>query len=256
MRRIWVVGGTTEGRQLLSSGLPILYTVTTEYGAWLVGENPNVEIRVGSLNEAAMGQLLVDEDIACVLDATHPYATEASRNAKASADKQGIPYRRVIREAPWEAATSEGVVRVSSYGEAAAYLASQAGRALLTIGSKELAAFTHVPDFQGRLFVRVLPTTDVLEHCLKLGYSPGRIIAMQGPFSREMNSALLRETKARFLVTKDSGSAGGFLEKVEAARDLGVTVVLIARPWEEGVSVKEAIDFAREELGTKVGVSD
>lgn len=251
MRRVWVVGGTTEGRQLLSSGLPILYTVTTDYGAWLAGQNTNVEVRVGPLDEAAMGQLLIEQDIACVLDATHPYAIMASRNAKAAANKQGIPYRRVVREAPWEAVALEGVVQVSSCGEAAAYLATQAGRVLLTIGSKELATFTQLPNFEERLFVRVLPTTDVLRHCADLGYSPGRIIAMQGPFSREMNVALLRQIEARFLVTKDSGSAGGFQEKMEAAAKVGVTVVLITRPWEEGVSVQEAIDFAWQKMGSK-----
>lgn len=249
MRRVWVVGGTTEGRRFLSVGLPILYTVASDYGAQLAGERPHVDVRVGRLDQAAMEQLLMEEDIACVIDATHPYAIEASRNAKAAAEKQGVPYRRVVRETPGEALALEGVVQVNSFSEAAACLANETGRVLLTIGSKELAIFAQVPGFEERFFVRVLPTSDVLQHCASLGYPTDRIIAMQGPFSREMNIALLRQTGARFLVTKDSGAAGGFQEKLEAAREVGVTVVLIARPWEEGVSVSEAIDFAWQELG-------
>mgnify|MGYP002243714069 CR=1 FL=1 len=63
---------------------------------------------------------------------------------------------------------------------------------------------------------------------------------MQGPFSRELNTAMLRETKAEFLVTKESGAAGGFADKVQAARDTKATCVVIARPTQEtGDSLEE-----------------
>lgn len=244
MKRVWVLGGTTEGRQLLFTGLPILYTVATDYGAQLAGERPNVEIRVGRLDQITMEQLLTQENIACVLDATHPYAVEASRNAKAAAQRTGVPYIRILRRA----SAVDGVVQVAGCDEAAAYLASREGKALITTGSKELAAFTAVPHYQERLFVRVLPTGAVLSTCEALGFSAANIIAMQGPFSREMNVVLLRQIGARFLVTKDGGSAGGFAEKLGAAREVGATVVLIARPAEEGNTVEQAIAFAWQKL--------
>lgn len=244
MKRVWVLGGTTEGRRLLSTGLPILYTVATDYGAQLSGERPNVEIRVGRLDQIAMEQLLAKEEIACVLDATHPYAVEASRNAKAAAQRIGVPYIRVLRQA----SDVKGAVQVAGCDEAAAYLAAREGKALITTGSKELAAFTVVPQYQERLFVRVLPTGHVLSTCQDLGFSAANIIAMQGPFSQEMNVALLRQIGARFLVTKDGGAAGGFTEKLAAAREVGTTVVLIARPAEEGSSIEEAIVFAWQQL--------
>jgi len=244
MKRVWVLGGTTEGRRLLSTGLPILYTVATDYGAQLAGERPNVEIRVGRLDQIAMEQLLAKEEIACVLDATHPYAVEASRNAKAAAQRIGVPYIRVLRQA----SDVKGAVQVAGCEEAAAYLAAREGKALIATGSKELAAFTAVPQYQERLFVRVLPTGHVLSTCQDLGFSAANIIAMQGPFSQEMNVALLRQIGARFLVTKDGGAAGGFTEKLAAAREVGTTVVLIARPAEEGSSIEEAIVFAWQQL--------
>ncbi len=245
MKRVWVLGGTTEGRRLLSTGLPILYTVATEYGAQLAGNRPNVEIRTGRLDQIAMERLLAQEKIACVLDATHPYAVEASRNAKTAAQKAGVPYIRVLRQA----SDIKGAVQVTGCDEAAAYLATREGKALITTGSKELAAFTVVPQYQERLFVRVLPTKDVLSFCETLGFSAVNIIAMQGPFSREMNVALLRQIGARFLVTKDGGAVGGFTEKLEAAREVDATVVLIARPAEKGSSIEEAIAFAWQQLG-------
>ena len=96
--------------------------------------------------------------------------------------------------------------------------------------------------------MRVLPTGHVLSTCQDLGFSAANIIAMQGPFSQEMNVALLRQIGARFLVTKDGGAAGGFTEKLAAAREVGTTVVLIARPAEEGSSIEEAIVFAWQQL--------
>ncbi len=246
MKRVWVLGGTTEGRQLLSSGLPILYTVATDYGAQLAGDSPNVEVRVGRLDQRAMEQLLVKEKIACVLDATHPYAVCASHNAQAAAQKTGIPYIRVLRKA---LSDGEKVVQVANCEEAAAYLATQEGKALITTGSKELAAFTVVPHYKERLFVRVLPTSDVLTSCEALGFSAANIIAMQVPFSQEVNTALLRQIGARFLITKDGGAVGGFAEKLAAAQEVGARVVLIARPPDKGSSVEEAIAFAWRELG-------
>ena len=87
-----------------------------------------------------MERLLAQEKIACVLDATHPYAVEASRNAKTAAQKAGVPYIRVLRQA----SDIKGAVQVTGCDEAAAYLATREGKALITTGSKELAAFTAV----------------------------------------------------------------------------------------------------------------
>ncbi len=241
MRRVWVLGGTSEGRQLISSGLPIIYTTTTRYGAILAGNRPGLEVRAGPLEQKDMEGLISRKKVECILDATHSYALEVSDNVRRVAQRMGIPYRRVLRER----SRVKGVEEVANCSEAAAYLAPREGKALITTGSKELAVFTRIPRYQERLYVRVLPTAEVLQGCENLGYLPANIIAMQGPFSRKMNEAQLEQTGAGFLVTKDGGRAGGFAEKVAAAKNLGVTVILIKRPPERGHSVEEAIAFAR-----------
>ena len=75
---------------------------------------------------------------------------------------------------------------------------------------------------------------------------------MQGPFSYEMNRALMLQYDIRHIVTKESGSAGGFSEKISAAGDLGVSVHIIKRPEEPGSGTGVSVEEAFEELtGTR-----
>ena len=121
---------------------------------------------------------------------------------------------------------------------------------LLTTGSKELEAYTAVENFAERLYPRVLPSVGVIQKCASLGFPGSHIIAMQGPFSAGMNAALIRQTGAEILVTKDTGATGGFAEKLAAARETGIKTLIIARPREEsGRSLAEMQAFLREELG-------
>ncbi|MBR6259570.1 MAG: precorrin-6y C5,15-methyltransferase (decarboxylating) subunit CbiE, partial [Oscillospiraceae bacterium] len=124
------------------------------------------------------------------------------------------------------------------------------GNILLTTGSKELDKFTGIRDFSERVYARVLPMESSLEACSKAGLSPSHIIAMQGPFSFDMNVATLKAINASCLVTKDSGGAGGFEEKAEAAKAAGARLVIIGRPPQvEGLGFNEAVKFLREKYG-------
>jgi precorrin-6A/cobalt-precorrin-6A reductase len=99
---------------------------------------------------------------------------------------------------------------------------------LLTTGSRQLEAFEGLP--KDRTYIRVLPTAGVLKKCENLGYKPRQILALQGPFSVEMNVAIMKEFNIGFMVTKDSGDVGGVKEKIEAARIVGAKVLFIRRP--------------------------
>ena len=102
-----------------------------------------------------------------------------------------------------------------------------------------------------RLYVRVLPVLASLEKTAALGIPARHVIAMQGPFSKELNVALIREFGIQTLVTKASGAVGGFWEKIEAAQECGCEAVVIRRPVEEpGLSAEEV----REELVARFGV--
>jgi precorrin-6A/cobalt-precorrin-6A reductase len=103
---------------------------------------------------------------------------------------------------------------------------------MLTTGSKTLGTFTKhlLGDPEIRLVARMLPRLDNMEKCSELGMEQKNIIAMQGPFSREMNEALYKHYGTTVMVTKESGRTGAVDEKVQSALELGIHVLLISRP--------------------------
>ena len=100
---------------------------------------------------------------------------------------------------------------------------------LSTLGSNTLAEIKEIRE-KNNLFVRILPTTTSIQSAEELGYLPKNIIAMQGPFSKNMNIAMLKDFKIDYLITKESGETGGELQKVEACQECGVKILAIKRP--------------------------
>lgn len=138
-------------------------------------------------------------------------------------------------------AGQEKILWVDTAREAAGILNQDEQPVLLTTGSKELGIFLSQVKNPGRIFARVLPDSRVLGTCEALGITGSHIIAMQGPFSVEMNCALIRMTGAGWLVTKDSGKPSGYLEKLKAAEICGIRTIVIRRPKEtEGICLEEA----------------
>ena len=97
----------------------------------------------------------------------------------------------------------------------------------------------------------MLSTKAAMEESVRLGFEGKHLIAMQGPFSEEMNLALLHQTRARYFVTKESGKAGGFEEKLKAAKKAGAVLIVIGRPQERGRSVQEVCHFIESNFGKK-----
>ena len=252
MYKVIVFAGTTEGyeisRFLSENQLPVLACVATEYGSKSLQENSCLHVQAGRLDEQQMRNLFFREKPELVLDATHPYAAEVTQNIRKACEETGVSYTRILRTG----SEQQNAVYVRDAKEAAEYLEGTEGNVLLTTGSKELAVFTSVTDYNKRLFARVLSLPSVIESCQALGFEGRNLIAMQGPFSKELNQAMLEQYQCKYLVTKDSGKAGGFLEKIQAAEALGVTAVIIGRPLaEEGLSLKECRHMLIERYGLK-----
>lgn len=251
MDKVIVFAGTTEGyelsRFLAAHEVSVLSCVATEYGKKSLTENTYLKVRAGRLNQEEMEGLLASEKPSLVLDATHPYAADVTGNIRAACEKTGVSYQRVLRS---ESAHEERAVYVDSVDAAAEFLTSTEGNVLVTTGSKELKKFMSVKDYGQRIFARVLSLPSVMAECSACGFEGKHLIGMQGPFSTEMNAAMLRQFDCRYLVTKDSGKAGGFQEKLEAARLCGVTPVIIGRPLkEEGWSLTDSKGFLAERFG-------
>lgn len=230
---ILIFGGTTEGHILSDEALKtdhkIYVCVATEYGKKLLTDDERLNVHIGRMDENEMCEFICDNHIDICYDATHPYATAVSQNAKRACDKCGISYIRVTRS---ESATDEytDAVYVDTVDEAVKYLANTTGNIFITTGSKEIAKYSVIEDFKNRCFARVLPSVQAIESCEAAGLSGKNIICMQGPFDESMNISTINMTNARYLVTKSSGTAGGFEEKLEAAYICGITPVIIGRP--------------------------
>ena len=241
-----VFAGTTEGRQisdyLADRGVDVCMCVATEYGKEIAGERENVHIHMGHMDAAAMTELI--RSCSFVVDATHPYAYEVTKNILLSCEDAGKPYYRLLRPA----GNTAGQIVVDSAKQVAEYLQDKAGNVLLTTGSKDLMDYKALD--VTRLFPRVLPMQESLNQCTVLGVPQENIFCIQGPFSEIMNRAMLSQIKAKYLVTKDSGEAGGYREKLDAARKEGVTVIVIGRASEEeGYTMRQLKDILERRYG-------
>lgn len=251
--RVLLFGGTTEGRELAlwlrEAGIPALSHVATDYGEALLREKA-LPAEYGRLDAAEMEKLFRTGDFFAILDATHPFATEVSKNIRAAAAAAGVRYYRILRGegSASEAAEAEEIeARLRARGcfrlfdsqqEAADWLAKTEGAIFLATGSKELKVYAALP--RERLTVRILPGEEALRKAAEAGIRPDHIIAMQGRSSVVLNRALLQQCSAKFLVTKQSGKPGGYLEKLRAAEALGICFVAIRRPAErEGYTLSE-----------------
>ena len=253
MYKICVFAGTTEGRELVEflSSQPAQVTacVATEYGETLLPTADNLTISARRLPVAEITQLLSKTAFDLVIDATHPYAASITESISAACQATGTEYLRLLRG---ESKLSDDVVYVPDTETAAEFLDGTEGNILLTTGSKELAKFGKLTGFGERVYARVLPMDASLDACHAVGLKASHIIAMQGPFSEEINLAMLHTVSASWLVTKDGGEPGGFDAKVSAARKANVHLVVIGRPAQkDGVSFSEAIEL----LCTRFGCS-
>ncbi|MDR4025321.1 MAG: cobyrinate a,c-diamide synthase [Clostridium sp.] len=285
MCKIWIFGGTTEGRLLAEycsrEKIEAWVSVASEYGEELLQEelmesgnagNPDlnhntclakknlktvqassvIKVLRGRMDRYQMEEFIRNQGIHLVIDATHPHARLVSEEIQEACGRTGVRLERCLR-AEGEQNKARDWVEVDSIQEAVSFLSSVSGVIFATTGSKELEVLCQIPDYQKRVYARVLPTSNVLKKCEKLGITGSHLIAMQGPFSTEMNTLFLRQTKAEWLLTKDSGRAGGFQEKVEAARENGTRVVVIRRPEEDGISLEEAMEVLKKADEGKVG---
>lgn len=251
MYKAIVFAGTTEGYALCEflaeNRVSVYACAATEYGGSLLQENEFLHVSTGRLKTEDMEELFRKENPEIVLDATHPYAAEVTKNIRTACESAGVLYQRILRP---EGEKNSEAIYVESTEEAAAFLSGTEGNIFLTTGSKELAKFTGIPDYKERLFARVLSIPSVICSCAELGIEGKHLIGMQGPFSAEINEAMLRQFQCSYLVTKDTGLAGGFPEKMEACQRCGVTPVIIGRPLkEEGLSLQDARVFLSKMFG-------
>lgn len=230
---ILFLAGTSDARKLAidlkNEGYELLVTVVTE-NASIALKEAGLHVRVGRLTADEMAVLCNEIGAKLIVDASHPFAEEASKNAITASKIVNIPYFRYERASIHH--YDEKVTTVSSYEEAADVALNKKGTIMLTTGSKTLHIFAKkLIGIDGiRLIARMLPRKDNMEKCEQLGVEQKNIVAIQGPFSKQLNTALYRQYDVDVMVTKESGKVGSVDEKVEAALELGIDVIMIKRP--------------------------
>ena len=253
MKKIVIFAGTTEGRRLseilADAGIAHTVCVATEYGeivmreqtdaeAARTKEQPFVSLHRGRMDREQMEEFLRNEGYEIVVDATHPYARVVTENIQSAVntlrtterETQFPIYLRLEREIAETPEAEDPVVSIryfESNADCAKALENTEGNILLTTGSKELAMYCASGRLHDRLYVRILPGRESLELCMEQGIKGRQILALQGPFSTEMNAAILKQYDIRHMVTKNSGRTGGYQEKLEAAKMLGIPVYVI-----------------------------
>jgi precorrin-6A/cobalt-precorrin-6A reductase len=218
---VLILGGTTEGRALARAcaGDPALRVVTSLAGRTGAPLAVAGEVRTGGFGGIdGLAAYLRAERVDAVVDATHPFAATMTAHAVAAAARTGVPLL-VLRRPGWRERPGDRWRRVASPGAAAAVLPGVGRRVFLTTGRQEIAAFVGRDDcwFLARSVEPPAPPV------------PARLEVLldRGPFTYAAERALMIRHTIDVLVTKDSG---GPAPKLDAARDLGVPVVMIDRP--------------------------
>lgn len=228
---ILIFGGTSDSLEIAEClndrGMNYIFSVATEYGKDLYSQNIK-NLIMGRMDEGEMVSFFKKNDINTVIDASHPHADIVSQNAIKASKELGVKYIRYERKKE-DVEDSENIYDVESVDEASQVANRIGKRIFLATGSKTLPVFTR--KLEGKdIFARVLPTSSVIKLCEDAGLMADNIIAMKGPFTSDINKSLYQFYNADTLITKESGKAGGFMEKIYPAIELSMNVIIIGRP--------------------------
>lgn len=249
---VLILGGASEAaalaRACAAAGLAdILISLAGRTAAPLALPLP---VRVGGFGGAeGLARFIREQHITALVDATHPFAARISAHAVQAVRETGIP-ALALQRAGWAREAKDLWQEVEGLEAAVAALGPAPRRVFLTIGRQGLPAFAAAP--QHHYLVRTIePVGDALPvpHLTELN--------ARGPFDAEAEAALMVRERVDVLVTKHSGGASTY-GKIEAARRLGLPVVMIARPVASDlpatVHVDEALAFVCAHMSARASL--
>jgi len=230
---IFIAAGTQDGRELagyiLENGYAVTASVVSQYGQELLNRYSGIKVNDRAMDEAGFIEYFTHNKVDCFVDASHPYAANISVNAMKACRECHVPYIRYERES--SQLDYDKAYYVDSVEEAANKAGEIGKHVFLTTGSRSLPIFAKADSLKNcEIVCRILPETEVIREARELGFSPNNIIAMQGPFSKDLNKELFLKYNADVVVTKNSGTLGGADTKFAAVKELGLPLVIIDRP--------------------------
>lgn len=231
---IWVLAGTGDSFKLIhelkGKNIDLIASVVTKYGRQKLAKK-NIKVIKSELSIIEMKKFIKKHEIDLIIDATHPFAENVSKNCIKAAKITDVKYIRYEREIiDLKKYPQEYILDAKNYKKAAK-TANNYEKVFLTIGSKNLNCFIdEIENWEERIIARVLPDWKFIKKAREIGFSPAKIVGLQGPFSKKLNKSLFNEYKVDVLVTKASGKSGGLETKIEAAVESKIPVIVIKRP--------------------------
>lgn len=236
--KVLILGGTGEGRELAQRLAGERYETLLSYAGRTANLlRPDTPHRVGGFGGVAgLAGFLREHGFGALVDATHPFAAQISRHAVEAAAHTRTPLLRLTRPL-WTPEAGDRWLDVRDMEAAAEALGVAPRRVFLTIGRLEVAAFRRAPQHD-----YLLRAIDAFEH----GLERARVILARGPFTHADERALLERERIELVVSKNAGT-DATRAKLDAARELGIAVVMVARPpvpeAEETASLDGVLDW-------------
>ncbi|MDJ0601381.1 MAG: cobalt-precorrin-6A reductase [Crocosphaera sp.] len=228
--KLWLIGGTGDSVNLAQNiadhSFPCIITVTTPTAYHLYPNNSVITILTGKLDTAEIQQLCRQQTIRGIIDASHPFAINISRQAMEFANAEGIPYLRYERPS---LTSKSHAIYVDNFEDLIKGNYLENKRVLLIVGCQTLSKFKLWHE-KAVLYARILPRLTSLEMALKAGFQESRIIALRPPITLELEKALWQQWKIDLVVTKASGKQGGEDIKLTVAKELKIPLIIIKRP--------------------------
>ena len=235
--KILLLGGTKDSTNIIEFiksryDAYILTTTTTEYGAKLAMQGGSDDTIARPLPKDEIINIINENDFDILIDATHPFAKHITQTSASIAKELKIPYLRFERPiTDLKNIDTSHIHYVDSFDDAGKLIAESfnEGNVLHFAGANTMEdILKYVP--AERFYPRILKVESSLEKCEKLNIDPGHIIPMKGAASLEENIELIERYDASAMITKESGEIGGVVEKIQAANETDIAVIMIQRP--------------------------
>ena len=235
--KILLLGGTKDSTNIIEHikknyDAFILTTTTTEYGARLADEAGSDDTIARPLLKPEIVEIIKEGDFDVLIDATHPFAEHITQTSATIADELEMPYIRFERPATnLEGIDTSHIHYVKSFDEAGKLIAGEfaKGAVMHFAGANTMADIVKYVSVE-RFYPRILKVENSLKKCRELNIDPEHIIPMTGAATKEENVELIEKYDARVMITKESGEIGGVIEKIEAANEKDIAVIMIKRP--------------------------
>lgn len=256
--KIFLLGGTKDSTNIIefikeNYDAYILTTTTTEYGAKLARESGSDDTIARPLLKDEIIEIILDGKFDILIDATHPFAEHITQTSATIAKELKIPYIRFERPTTnLEGIDTSRIHYVNSFTEAGKLIADEflQGNILHFAGANTMEdVLKYVPT--ERFYPRILKVPSSIEKCEELDVDPSHIIPMKGAASMDENIELIEKYDASVMITKESGEIGGVIDKIDAANEKDIMVIMIQRPEIKEVDKKDIVSNL-DELDNKI----